>query len=239
MNCIIIDDEPIARQGMSKLVEEMTELLLVGKFSNTADALSYMKLNEVDLIFLDVEMPGMNGLDFARELPQKTLVIFTTAYAQYALEGFEVDAIDYLVKPIRKERFIKAVDKALQFNRFLSESYEKNHFDHYKDQHLFIRADRKLHKIELADILYIEGMKDYVVINLREQKLITAMNVKTVLSKLPPEVFIRISKSYIVNINAVTSLANHAVYIKEIELPLGMTYREDFFSRYKKKIRQL
>lgn len=232
MNCIIVDDEPIARQGMSDLIEKKTKLSLKGRFRNTTEAAAFLTSNAIDLVFLDVEMPGVNGLDFARTLSPRTLVIFTTAYAHYALKSYEVDAIDYLVKPIREERFLRAVNKAEQFNHYLSDGFEKSRFECMENAYIFIRADRLLHKIPLCDILYIEGMKDYVVINLKDRKLITAMNIRTTLTRLPSDTFKRISKSYIVNIEHVTALGNHVVYLKDIELPLGLAYRDDFFDDF-------
>ncbi|MBT2622502.1 LytTR family DNA-binding domain-containing protein [Chryseobacterium sp. ISL-6] len=235
MNCIIIDDEPIARQGMSKFINKVPELILKGIFKNTDEAKSFLDAHDVNLIFLDIQMPGINGVEFAKTLSKNTLVIFTTAHIKYALDSYEVDAIDYLVKPIREERFFKAVNKALEYNYFLSDSYEKGQYKASGENSILIRADRRDYKILFGDILYIEGMKDYVIINLSSGKLITAMNLKTALSKIPENLFVRISKSYIVNVSHITAVANHAVFINDIELPLGISYRKYFMEFYKGK----
>jgi len=232
ISCIIIDDEPIARQGMLRLIEKVPELMVKGVFKNAEEARIYLIDHEVDLLFLDIQMPGVNGVEFAKNLSKKTLVIFTTAYVQYALESYEVDAIDYLVKPIRPERFAKSVSKALEFSNFLSDSFEKSQYKLSDENSIIIRADRRDYKVLFRDILYIEGMKDYVVFYLQDCKLITAMNLKTAHSKLPEDQFKRISKSYIVNKAWVSSVANHAVFIHDIEIPLGMAYREDFIACY-------
>lgn len=232
MNCIIVDDEPIARQGMISLVMRSPDLILKGYFKNVMETRKYLAENTVDLIFLDVQMPGINGLDFAHSLPKNTLIIFTTAYAQYALDSYEVDAIDYLVKPIHEDRFFKAVTKAAQFHYLLSDQVTKSKYESNDHGILMVRADRKLHRVMFKDILYLEGMKDYVIINFDSDRLITAMNLKTAQSKLPPSVFKRISKSYLVNINHVTSVGNHNVHIRNQELPLGISYKDAFIRDY-------
>jgi DNA-binding LytR/AlgR family response regulator len=235
MNCIIIDDEPIARQGMLKFISKVPELILKGVFKNTNDAREFLDSHPISLIFLDIQMPGINGVEFAKTLSKNTLVIFTTAHIKYALDSYEVDAIDYLVKPIREERFIKAVNKALEYNYLLLDSYEKGQYKTSGENSILIRADRRDYKILYSDILFIEGMKDYVIIHLCSGKLITAMNLKAVHSKIPENLFVRVSKSYIVNISHITAIANHAVFINDIELPLGTSYRKYFMQFYKGK----
>ncbi|MBK1897269.1 LytR/AlgR family response regulator transcription factor [Chryseobacterium paridis] len=235
MNCIIIDDEPIARQGMLKFIGKIPELILKGVFKNVHDAKGILDTHQINLIFLDIQMPGINGVEFAKTLSKNTLVIFTTAHIQYALDSYEVDAIDYLVKPIREERFFKAVHKALEYSYLLSDSNEKGQYKTSGENSILIRADRRDYKILYGDILYIEGMKDYVIINLGSGKLITAMNLKTAHSKIPEDIFVRISKSYIVNISHITAVANHTIFINDIELPLGTSYRKYFMEIYKGK----
>ncbi|WP_261511983.1 LytR/AlgR family response regulator transcription factor [Chryseobacterium paludis] len=232
MNCIIVDDEPIARQGILNLIAKVPDLIVKGHFKNSNEAKLYMENNLVDLVFLDIEMPGTNGIDFAKSIPKKTLVIFTTAHAQYALESYEIDAVDYLLKPIKEDRFLKAVAKAIEFSYFLSEDYEKSSFESIEENSIIIRADRRIYKILHKDILFIEGMKDYSVINSKDNKIITAMNLKTILSNLPPQFFKRISKSYIVNYHHVTSVSSHNVHLNGIELPLGTTYRNEFINNF-------
>lgn len=232
MNCIIVDDEPIARQGMASLVIKSPDLNLKASFKNIEETQHYLASNQADLIFLDVQMPGVNGLDFARSLSKNTLVIFTTAFAQYALGSYEVDAVDYLVKPIHEDRFFKAVAKAKQFHYLLSDQVVKSKYESNGGGILMVRADRKLYRLMHKDILYLEGLKDYVIINMAAERLVTAMNLKTAQFKLPPGIFKRISKSFLININHVTAVGNHVVYIGNQEFPLGNVYREEFIKDY-------
>ena len=189
MNCIILDDEPLARAEMQSLIREVSNLEILGDFSNALTAVDFLKTNQVDLIFLDIQMPLMTGLEFAESLPKQSLIIFTTAYSQYALKSYELDAIDYLLKPIEKQRLEKAIYKA-------------------------------------------ELLKDYVVIHTKTQKLITAMNLKTIHQKIPADIFLRVSKSFVINLNFIDSFDKHNIYIDESEIPLGEVYKSDFFEAY-------
>lgn len=235
MNCIIVDDEPIARQGMISLVAKESKLVVKGVFKNVAEARFYIENNPVDLIFLDIQMPGTNGIEFAKCISKKTFIIFTTAHPQYALESYEIDALDYLVKPIREERFIKAVNKALEYSFFLSDDFEKTKVDRIEENSIIVKADRRIYKILHKDIFYIEGMKDYSVIYTKQNKIITAMNLKTIHSNLPDQLFKRISKSYIVNEQQVTSVATNSVLVNDTELPLGNVYRKEFIENFLEK----
>jgi len=232
MNCIIIDDEPLAREEMQALIKDISQIEILGKFSNAPMALDFLKLNEVDLIFLDIEMPMVTGLDFAAQLSKQTLIIFTTAYPQYALKSYELDAIDYLLKPIEKARLEKAISKAEAFRKLLSDDTEKNTVEANTTDSLLIKADRRFYKINFKDIKYIEGLKDYVVIYTGNQKLITAMNLKTIHQKMPQNIFLRVSKSYVVNKNYIESFDHHSIYLDGTEIPLGEVYKKDFFSIY-------
>src|SRR5687768_17218619 len=181
MNCIVIDDEPLARQGMEMHIANVASLNLLGSFSNPLAAADFLRKEQVDLMFLDINMPELSGLDFLKSLRDAPLVIFTTAYPQYALESYELEAIDYLVKPIRIERFLKAVNKAENHLRLLQQDNQSNQVEKIGDDFVFIKADRKYFKIYFKDILYIEGLKDYVVIYTADNnKIITSMNVKTI-----------------------------------------------------------
>jgi DNA-binding LytR/AlgR family response regulator len=230
MNCIIIDDEPLARNEMAALVKELSDLDIVGCFSNAPNALQFLKGPAVDLIFLDIEMPGVSGLEFAAQLPKETLVVFTTAYPQYALKSYELDAIDYLLKPIDKTRLDNAIKKAKIYRKFLSADTEKNVVEGNTESFLIIKADRRFHKIVFREIRYIEGLKDYVVIHTGNQKLITAMNLKTIHQKVPQSIFLRVSKSYLVNKDYVESFDHQFVYLPGCEIPLGEVYKRDFFA---------
>ncbi|KAA2223674.1 LytR/AlgR family response regulator transcription factor [Chryseobacterium sediminis] len=232
MNCIIVDDEPLARSEMRSLITEISSIDILGEFSNAPSALDFLKDNEVDLIFLDIEMPMVTGLEFAEMLPKKSLIIFTTAYSQYALKSYELEAVDYLLKPIDPQRLEKAIDKAVLYTELLSKDTVKNTVESNTADFLFIKAERRFYKISFSDIKFIEGLKDYVVIHTKQQKLITAMNLKTIHQKISGETFIRVSKSYVVNMNYIDSFDNHNIYIEDSEIPLGEVYRSDFFTKF-------
>jgi len=232
MNCIIVDDEPLARAEMRSLINETSKAEILGEFSNAPSALDFLKTNEVDLIFLDIEMPMVTGLEFAEMLPKKSLIVFTTAYSQYALKSYELEAVDYLLKPIDAQRLEKAIEKAILYTELLSKDTVKNTVESNTADFLFIKADRRFYKISFSDIKFIEGLKDYVVIHTRQQKLITAMNLKTIHQKISRETFLRVSKSYVVNLDFIDSFDNHNIYIDEFEIPIGEVYRSDFFTKY-------
>ena len=232
MNCIIIDDEPLARSEMRSLIAEISNIDILGEFSNAPSALEFLKDNDVDLIFLDIEMPMVTGLEFAEMLPKKSLIIFTTAYSQYALKSYELEAVDYLLKPIDPQRLEKAIEKAILYTELLSKDTVKNTVESNTADFLFIKAERRFYKISFSDIKFIEGLKDYVVIHTKQQKLITAMNLKTIHQKISGETFIRVSKSYVVNMNFIDSFDNHNIYIEDSEIPLGEVYRAKFFTKF-------
>jgi len=235
MRCIIVDDEPIAREGIKLLVELLTEeipqLTLLGCFNSAESAGEFIKNISVDLIFLDINMPGINGIEFARSIPKHTLIIFTTAYSQYALDSYEVDAIDYLVKPIEPTKFRKAVNKAIVYHSLLLNE-EKKSVDRFDDDYIFIKSDRKFFKVNHKDILFIEGLKDYVIIQMDNQRIISRMTLKTIHNLLPTNIFFRINKSYIVNKNHIESFDNNDVFIKTYEIAIGNSYRDDFFNDF-------
>jgi two-component system, LytTR family, response regulator len=232
MNCIVIDDEPLARQGMEMHIANVASLKLLGSFSNPLAAADFLRKEQVDLMFLDINMPELSGLDFLKALRDAPLVIFTTAYPQYALESYELDAIDYLVKPIRIERFLKAVNKAENHFKLLQQDAQHSHVEKIEDDFVFIKADRKFFKIYFKDILYIEGLKDYVVIYTIDNKFITSMNVKTIAQQLPASTFARVSKSYIVNVRHINSFDNELIYINGNEIPLGESFKDEFIRQY-------
>lgn len=231
MNCIIVDDEPLAREELQTMVRELSELEVSGVFSNALSALEFLKANTVDLIFLDIEMPRLNGLDFAAQISGQTLLIFTTAYAQYALKSYELDALDYLLKPIEPGRLEKAILKSLAYKKLLTES-AKNTFEGSNEDFLMIKSERRYHKINFKNIRFIEGLKDYVVIYTQKEKLITAMNLKNIHQKVPASTFLRVSKSYVVNVSFIDSFDNHTIYIDDFEIPIGEVYKHDFFDKY-------
>ncbi|WP_029904596.1 LytTR family DNA-binding domain-containing protein [Prevotella sp. 10(H)] len=234
MKCIIVDDEPIARKGMKNLVDQIPELELLDSFNSAEAASMYMLNHPVELIFLDIQMPGITGIEFAKNISKDTLVIFTTAYSEYALDSYEVEAIDYLVKPIEADRFRKAVDKAIAYHSLLL-SEEKKSVENVEDDYIFVKSDRKYFKVNLKDILFIEGLKDYVIIQLDGQRIITKLNLKTIHDMLPKSAFLRVNRSYIVNKNQIESFDNNDIFIKNFEIAIGNMYRDSFFEDFMSK----
>ncbi|RAV30317.1 LytR/AlgR family response regulator transcription factor [Sinomicrobium soli] len=230
MNCIVVDDEPMAREVIKGLIENRSELKFIKDFSSAFRAKEFLEHHDVDLIFLDIEMAGLNGLKFAQSVPDHTFIIFTTAYRDYAVESYALNAVDYLLKPIFAERFEKAVNKALSLYKLLlrkdtDTSGKKRNF-------LFVKADRKYYKIVFDKILFIRGMKDYSIIYSGTEKIITLLNLKTLHKQLPDEKFLRVSKSHIINEAAVDAFDNKTIYIREYEIPIGKVYQDDFYKYY-------
>jgi DNA-binding LytR/AlgR family response regulator len=232
MKCIIIDDEPLAREGLQKMLMGISAIEIIDSYSNAIDACEVLKTGSIDLIFLDIEMATINGLDFAKSLVQKPLIIFITAYPQYALDSYETDAIDYLVKPVRIERLLKAINKAENYLGLLQKKNMEEETATIENDYVFIKSDRRLIKIFFNEILFIEGLKDYVIIQTDNKKVLTAMNIKTIASQLPDKIFTRVSKSFIVNTSHIVSVDAHSVYIKDEEIPIGINFRESFFEKF-------
>lgn len=232
MNCIIVDDEPLAREAVQMLIDQTDNLDLMGTFNSPHSASIFLANNAVDLIFLDIQMPGINGIEFAKTIPKATFVIFTTAFSEFATDSYEVDAIDYLIKPIKLERFQKGVQKAQTYYKLCHADYSKNNIENSTDAYFFVKADRKIFKVYFDDLLFIEGLKDYVVMHTENQKVITAMNIKTIHEKLPKNRFVRVSKSYIINAQKIASVDNNTVYIGKNEIPIGTIYRDFFFDEF-------
>lgn len=232
MRCIIVDDEPLAREAIEMLIEKTDNLLSLGTFSSSATASKFLAENKVDLVFLDIQMPGINGIEFARMIPEETFVIFTTAFHEFATDSYEVDAIDYLIKPVKLERFQKGVEKAQTYFKLLKADYTRNNIENIIDDYIFVRADRKMLKVHFNSILFIEGLKDYVVMHTENQKVITLMNIKTIHELLPKSMFVRVSKSYIINSKKIDSVDNNTVYIGKNEIPIGNIYRDFFFNEF-------
>lgn len=232
MTCIIVDDEPLAREAIQMLVNQFSQLELIGTFNGPEAAENFLEDNKTDLIFLDIQMPGINGIEFARSIPKETLVIYTTAFSEFATDSYEVDAIDYLIKPVKADRFAKAVDKASSYLKLLNADNSQNNIQNVTEDYFFVKADRKMFKVYFKNIHYVEGLKDYVVMHTEGQKVITGMNIKTIYDQLPKNLFVRVSKSYVININHVDSVDNNTVYIGKAEIPIGNVYRDFFFDEY-------
>ena len=234
MNCIIVDDEPLARKGIKMLVDESPHLTCLGSFNQARLASQFLENNPVDLIFLDIKMPGIDGIAFARTIPRQTLVIFVTAFAEFAVDSYEVEAVDFLVKPVDEKRFHKAVEKAATYHALLEKS-GKNTTEKITGEYIFVKADRRFVKINFTDITFVEALKDYVIIHTAEQRVITRMNLKAIQEQLPAALFIRISKSYIINIRHITSFDNNSILIGKHEIFIGDNYRSRFFDDFVSK----
>lgn len=229
INAIALDDEPPALQIVEVFCKQHGKINLMQTFSKPAEALRYVKKFPVDLVFLDIQMPSMNGLEFCKELDAKTIVIFTTAFTEHAVEGFNLKAMDYLVKPFSYERFEQAVNRVAEYFDLLQNKSVEN-----KD-YFFVRADYSLMKIEFNTILYVEGLDDYIKIHLSSGKNIVArLTMKNVLEKLPNEIFLRIHRSFIVNQSKISSFRGKTLFIGDKELPIGASYESDVAERKKK-----
>lgn len=225
MKCIVIDDEPLARQGMELLINQVSNLELSAKFSNVIEADNFLNSNVVDIIFLDIQMPGISGLDYLKISKTLPLVVITTAYPEFALEGFDLDVIDYITKPIRIERFKRAVSKCEKLieSEGLGMKDDKSH----RDDHLFIRSNRKYVRVNIKDINRIEAMKDYVMIFQLNEKIPVSINLKAIETRLPADKFIRVNKSTIINSDYVKSIDNDLIDLGVSEITLGDKYKED------------
>ena len=229
MKCIIIDDEPLGRKAIQLLVKETSVLKLLGSFGDTDSAGKFMLENPVDLVFLDIRMPDVDGIEFAKTIPKETLVIFTTAYPEYAVDSYELEAIDYLLKPVEPARFQKAVEKACDYLLLLSEKSQKNRLETITQNHIFVKSDRRFFRILFENILFIEGLKDYIVIQTNERKIITKITLKAIHEQLPPDIFMRVNKSFIVNLNRIESFDSCDIFIGTHEIGIGSTYKDAFF----------
>lgn len=233
LNCIVIDDEPLAIRLLSDYIEKTDGLALLKAFSNPIEALQYADENRPDLIFLDIQMPELTGIQFMKIANGKYPIILTTAYDSYALDSYEFDVIDYLLKPISLDRFMIAANKAKErLQTQVSDStHTVGHPPTATPGYIFIKSDYKTLKINLADILYLEGLGDYVCIHLPGKKILTLEKMKHLATTLPDSNFIRVHKSYLVAIDKIDFIERNRIVINEQRLPIGATYKEEFWSR--------
>lgn len=223
IKAIALDDEPPALDVLQSFCDKIEYVNLQKAFTKSDEAFKYLKKYPVDLLFLDINMPSISGIDFFKKLPHKTMVIFTTAYSEYAVEGFTLSATDYILKPFSFSRFQQAVEKAFSQWKLQNQDPEQ--------RYLFIRADYSLMKILFSDILYIEGLDDYLKIHMQNQKTIVArMTLKTILQKLPIPEFIRVHRSFIVPISKIDKVRNKIIYINQEEIPVSVSYESAFFA---------
>jgi len=227
IRCIAIDDEPLALKQIESYIKKIPFLKLEASFYSAIKALQYLNSNEVDLLFVDINMPDLSGMEFVKSLSKPPKVIFTTAYREYAVEGFQVDAADYLVKPISFVAFSKAVNKTQQ--RYFSDTYKQDTIRH-NEQFLFIKSEYKIVRVDLNRIKYIEGMRDYVRIHLMEDKPIMALlGMKNIMENLPSKMFMRVHRSFIVNLEKVTMVErNRIVFDRDTLIPVSDQYKDVF-----------
>lgn len=228
LNCVIIEDEPLARNLITEYVRKVPELNLLNAFSNPLEALEALRTLSVDLLFLDVQMPEITGISLLKVLKKRPLVVITTAYSEYALEGYELDVADYLLKPITFERFLKSVDKIMQRLEAEPKHVITTTENSPSPTFVFVKDGTKLVKIQLDEILYVEGLKDYVTIHTTHQKITTLQRMKALEEQLPADKFIRIHNSFIVALNAIEVVQKNEVEIKGATLPIGDTFKKSF-----------
>lgn len=232
INCIAIDDEPFALEILADDILKIPFLNLIGAFSNPLDAWGLIKQGQVELMFLDIQMPTLTGTQFLRTLPTPPMVIFTTAYQQYALEGYDLDVVDYLLKPIPFERFLKAANKAQE--RFQAQAKESTKTVIEENDFFFVYVEYKQVKIHFQDVLYVEGMKDYIKIFTKNQRkpLLTRLNMKAIEQKLPTNYFYRVHNSFIVSLDKISAFNKTKIYINSQEIPIGKKYTDAFEQKY-------
>lgn len=237
IRAIALDDEPLALRVITRFCEQIDFIDLQKTFFRTDQALTYLEQSPVDLLFLDINMPSMSGIDFYKSVSQQAqtanqMVIFTTAHAEHAVEGFNLNAVDYLLKPFTFDRFLQAANRAADYYRFLHLPTQA------KPTYVYIRADYRLYKVDLADIIYIEGLDDYLKIHVQNSKpIVTRMTMKAILQKLAEtddkgEGFVRVHRSFIVPISRIEAIKNKTVLVAGQEIPIGASYEDEFFKRF-------
>jgi two-component system LytT family response regulator len=220
LNCLIVDDEPLSLDVLEKYIQDYPELQLAGRCLDAFSAQKMLKATEVDLLFLDINMPKLSGINMVKAMDQLPEVIFTTAYPEYAVEGFELEVLDYLVKPISFERFVKTINKAQKkFEDYASRSTRPQKF-------MMVKSDKKLYKVPLQEIIYIQSMGDFVKILTKEKTYISSDTLKNIAIQLPDQQFVRIHKSYLISLMAFTYIEGNQVKIGDEYLPVGLTYKD-------------
>lgn len=238
IKAIIVDDEPLAQDVIETHLEKLDDVDLIAKCNNVEEAKEILKTEKIDLIFLDIQMPQVTGIEFVKTLQDPPAIIFTTAFDNYAIEGFELNAMDYLLKPISLERFVKAVNK-VRSSLENSKTHVEETGSMENAEYMFVKADKKLIRVNFDDIIYIEGLKDYVIIRMKEGRVITLQTMKSLEEKLSKKKFMRIHRSYIVGLNQIKAIVGNMVEITEKNqskhLPIGKNYREGLQSMIETK----
>jgi DNA-binding LytR/AlgR family response regulator len=226
LKCIIIDDEPLAQKGITEYANDVDFLELFGAFENALKTISVIHEHHIDLMFLDIQMPHINGIEFLKTLQQPPMIILTTAYPQYALDSYELNVLDYLVKPISFPRFLKAVTKA-------KEQFELKHSTviQQANDHIFIKADNKLVKIFFKNIVYVEALQNYVCIHTTDKKYISYLTFKSIEDALPKDLFLKVHKSYIVQIEKIESIEGNELQVAQFKIPISRNNKEDVLQK--------
>ncbi|MBK9014068.1 MAG: response regulator transcription factor [Saprospiraceae bacterium] len=234
INCLIVDDEELARNLLENYIGRLPHLTVVGKCRDPFEALDALNAQPVDLIFLDIQMPGLTGVEFLRTLKNKPLVIFTTAYPDFALEGYSLDVTDYLLKPFSFERFVQAVNKAselLALRKTVAASPTPQATAAAAKDFILVKSEHKVHRLRHEDIYYIEGMREYVAFHTPSGRILSLNSLKGLEEELPADQFLRIHKSYIVAIGKIAALEGNQVQVGKEKLPIGASYREAVLAR--------
>ncbi len=227
ITAVAIDDEPLALKVIETLCSKSEQIHLQRTFTKPTEALKHLNKFPTDLIFLDVRMPSLSGINLAKKIQQNTMVIFVTAFAEFAVDSYELNAIDYLLKPVRYERFEKALEKALEYHNYLQNKPTGI------ENIIYVRSEFSMYKIFTRDILLIEGLADYLKIHLKDRKpLVTRMTMKGIYEKLPGADFMRIHRSFIIRVDRILSVRNQVVFLSDLEIPIGKTYLEEFLRRF-------
>jgi len=238
INCIVIDDEPFAIEQMEDYIKRLPFLNLLASFDNAIDSISFIKENNVDLIFLDIQMHEISGIRLLEILNNPPKIIFTTAYEKYAIKGYELNVVDYLLKPISFERFLKAANKVydlLMNNASVNFNNENKLNKLDTKDFIFVKASNKMQKILFSDILYIEGMKDYLRIHTVSEKIMTLQSFKKIISVLPENYFLRIHKSFVISLNRIETIERNKVKIGEKLIPIGDSYKKVFLAELERR----
>jgi two-component system response regulator LytT len=226
IKCVIIDDEPIARDIIRDYILKINELEIIAEFNKPVEAITFLNENKTDLLFLDINMPEINGIHFAKSLSNPPAIIFTTAYREFAANGFELQAVDYLVKPIPFDRFLKAVNHYLQLHSKSVGMATEEIREKPEDEFILLKDSKKTHKVYLSDIKYIESDGDYIRFYLQNRKLMIRGSLLFMETTLPPELFLRIHNSYIINLKKVNAVTLYSVEIEGTELPISRSHKE-------------
>ena len=225
INCLVVDDEPIAREGIYEHIRQVEYLHTVAQCKSAIEAAGLLQKNKIDLIFLDIEMPRLTGIEFVKALAHPPMIIFTTAYSDYALEGFELDVVDYLLKPISFPRFLKATEKARNYLQAREKELS------ITEDFFFIKCNGKIEKIVIDEVCYIEGMANYVVIHARQKKYVAYLTFHSIEEQLPANLFIRIHKSYLVALSAIQTIDGEELTTAIATLPISKNYRNEVMNR--------